>query len=219
MTKRQRILRSLLRWSTLIVVAVVILLLTCNAWIVQSTAAQMYYHIDAVPANKVGLVLGSSKRTSSGGANQYFTHRMDAAAELFHRGKVKHLLLSGDNSEIYYNEPIDMKKALLKRGVPDSVITLDYAGFRTLDAVVRSKKIFGQRKITIISQEFHNYRALFISRFHNLDAIAYCASSDQPSHDAMVELREVFARVKAVIDLYILQKDPKFLGEKIKINV
>ena len=141
------------------------------------------------------------------------------AATLYSMGKIDHFILSGDNSTKYYNEPLEMQKALVKKGVPESAITLDYAGLRTLDSVVRSKKIFGQDKITIITQPFHSYRALFISRYYNMDAVAMVA--DEPSLDGTfkVRLREYLARTKAVLDLYVFKTDPRFLGEKEEIII
>jgi SanA protein len=112
-----------------------------------------------------------------------------------------------------------MKKALIKKGVPPSAITLDYAGLRTLDSVVRSKKIFGQNKITIITQPFHSYRALFISRYYDMDAVAMVAEDPELEDTFKVRLREYLARTKAVLDLYIFKTDPRFLGEKEKIII
>jgi SanA protein len=112
-----------------------------------------------------------------------------------------------------------MKKALIKKGVPASAITLDYAGLRTLDSIVRSKKIFGQHKITIITQPFHSYRALFISRYYEMDAVAMVAEEPELDRTFKVRLREYLARTKAVLDLYIFKTDPRFLGEKQQINI
>ena len=98
-----------------------------------------------------------------GSPNPFFEKRIETAAELYRIGKIDHFILSGDNRSMYYNEPMAMLKALLKKGVPASAITLDYAGLRTLDSIVRCKQIFGQNKIIIITQPFHSYRALFIS--------------------------------------------------------
>jgi SanA protein len=141
------------------------------------------------------------------------------AAMLYAMGKIDHFILSGDNSTKYYNEPVEMRKALIGKGVPESVITLDYAGLRTLDSVVRSKKIFGQNKILIITQPFHSYRALFISRYYDMDAVAMVAEDPDLEHTFKVRLREYLARTKAVLDLYIFKTDPRFLGEKEEIII
>jgi SanA protein len=142
---------------------------------------------------------------------------MEAAAQLYHHGKVKYLLLSGDNRTEFYNEPVTMKKALLKLGVPDSAMTLDYAGFRTLDSIVRANKVFGLSQVTIVSQSFHTPRALFIADHSDLRAIAYAAQPVQSSSSAYIDLRERLARFLAVVDLFVLNKQPRFLGDPIPI--
>lgn len=192
--------------------------LFCNVKIFIDSDQYVYKNIDEVPYNKVALVLGTSKYISKGKENPYFTNRMDAAVQLYIHGKVTYFLLSGDNSNIYYNEPITMKKALIERGIPDSLIFLDYAGFRTLDAVIRSKEIFGQKSITIVSQQFHNERAVYISRKKGIDAIAFNAEDVSGAAGFKTRFRELFARVKVFLDLYLTNKQPKFLGDKIKIG-
>src|ERR1700704_3914418 len=185
-----------------------------NVWVVWSTADKVYSDYHLLPGRSVALVLGTSNKLTDGSPNPYFENRIKTAAALYKGGEVTHFLLSGDNRSRYYNEPMEMKKALIKAGVPDSVITLDYAGLRTLDSIVRSKEIFGQDKITIITQPFHCNRALFISRFYHIDAVAIQAIEPSPEAMAKVYLREYFARTKAIIDLYILRTAPHHLGEK-----
>ena len=194
-------------------------LLLTNVWIMWDTAEKIHTDIGKVPPADVGLVLGTSKRSVGGGANSFFTTRMEAAASLYHAGKVKHLILSGDNETRYYNEPVDMRNALLELGVPKQDMTLDFAGFRTLDSVVRCKEVFGQNKIVIITQQFHAYRAIFISNFYNMDAVTYAAGDAERSGMASVVSREWLARPKAIIDLYLLKQPPKFLGEKEAIEI
>jgi SanA protein len=167
----------------------------------------------------VALVLGTSHRSVGGGPNPFFEYRIKTAAELYKLGKIDHFILSGDNRTIFYNEPNEMKKALIKAGVPATAITLDFAGLRTLDSVVRSKEIFGQNKITIITQSFHSYRALFISDYYNIDAVAMVAEDPQIDRTFKVLLREYLARTVAVLDLYVFKTAPKHLGEKEKINI
>src|SRR3954469_12537817 len=104
-------------------------------WMVYSTSDRVFQDRKAIPANDVGLVLGTSPRLKSGNINWHFKVRMDAAAKLFRERKVQHLLVSGDNHILGYDEPTEMKDALVKLGVPETAITLDYAGFRTLDSV------------------------------------------------------------------------------------
>ncbi len=206
------------KWLFILVLLCFLSLLLCNSWINRSTVSQLYNDSSAIPARKVGLVLGASKNTIRGTDNMYFTYRMQAAYELYKTGKVQYLLLSGDNHTEGYDEPTDMRDALIKLGVPDSCIVLDYAGFRTLDSVVRCREVFGEDSITIISQEFHNQRALFIANKSGVHAIAFNAQEVNKNYSLKTRIREYFARVKCVLDIYILHTDPKFLGEKIKIG-
>lgn len=200
-----------------IVVAIALLGLVvwlCNFWIEQSTRKQVYSDPTAIPANQVGLVLGTSKYTIRGYENPYFSHRIQAAVVLYKQGKIKHILVSGDNGLKEYNEPRYMLKSLLAAGIPEKAITMDFAGFRTLDSVVRSKEVFGQGSITIISQKFHNQRALFIANHRAIEAIGFNAKDVPLTLSVKTRIREAFARCKAVLDILILNKQPKFLGEK-----
>jgi SanA protein len=142
---------------------------------------------------------------------------MQAAVDLYKAGKTKVLLLSGDNHVTGYDEPTDMRNTLVEQGVPESALVLDHAGLRTLDSVVRAKEVFGVQRMTIVSERFHDYRALFICRRYGIEAVALCSDDVPLGFSLKVLIREVFARVKAVFDLYLLQTRPKFLGEKIKI--
>ena len=194
------------------------LILISNYWITSSTKTQLYSDAEAIPARKVGLVLGASKTTTRGTGNLYFNYRMQAAYDLYKAGKVQFLLLSGDNHVKGYDEPSDMREALIALGVPDSCIVLDYAGFRTLDSVVRCKEVFGEDSITIVSQEFHNQRALFIANKNGINAIGFNSKEVNKNYSLKTRIREYFARVKCVLDIYVLYTSPKFLGEKIEIR-
>ena len=188
----------------------------CNHWVITSTRSQLYGDINNVPFRKVGLLLGTNK-SWHGGENPYFKYRIIAAVDLFKAGKIKHIIVSGDNHLSYYDEAKDMKDSLIKQGVPDSCITLDYAGFRTLDSMVRCLEIFGQDSITVISQAFHNERAIFIANYYKMHAVAFNALDPSPEFSFQTNVREYFAKSKAVLDLYILHTSPHFLGEKVKI--
>jgi SanA protein len=214
------VMRWLLRTVSTALLVFVLLVVTSNLWIVQSTVHRVFDDSSALPDHRVALVLGTSNKTVNGDINPYFARRMETAADLYRQGKIDHLILSGDNrSSKYYNEPQEMRKALIKLGVPAAAITLDYAGLRTLDSVVRCKEIFGQNRITIITQPFHSYRALFISHYYGIDAVAMVAGEPNQSYSFNVRLREYFARTKAVLDLYVLKTSPRFMGEKENIKV
>lgn len=213
-------LNRVIRWLLWIFLAGLFTLAIANLWVVLSTQEQLYNQALELPDNDVALVLGTSSRLSDGAPNPYFILRMERAAELYKKGKVKHILVSGDNRTKYYNEPQKMKEALMKMGVPAADITLDYAGLRTLDSIIRGKKIFGQEKITIVTQKFHAYRALFISNYYDIEAVAMATDKLPSDMSVSVRLREIMARPLAIWDLYIVKKEPKFLGKKedVKIN-
>lgn len=212
-------MRRLIRVTVYFFVFLLLLILSSNLWIIWSTADKMYDRASEIPSNNVGLVLGTSNRTARGEPNPFFQNRIEAAYQLFKAGKVKHFILSGDNRSVYYNEPVMMQRALLSKGVPDSVITLDYAGLRTLDSIIRCKEIFGQDSITVVTQSFHGYRALFISEYYNLNAVVLAAESPGIADAFPVRIREYLARFVAVMDLYVLGTAPRFMGQKEELNI
>jgi SanA protein len=212
-------MRWVKRFVLVLVILSIVFLIGCNVWIVKSTENKVFSDFTKLPDHRVALVLGTSHRSIGGGPNPFFDNRIKTASLLYRLGKIDHFILSGDNRTKFYNEPIEMQKALIKEGVPSTAITLDFAGLRTLDSVVRSQAIFGQNKLTIITQSFHSYRALFISEYYNIDAVAMVAEEPGLEHSIKVRLREYLARTKAVLDLYVFKTAPRYLGEKEKINI
>nr|WP_232285903.1 ElyC/SanA/YdcF family protein [Aquimarina agarilytica] len=188
-----------------------------NKSISNTAKKRLYSSVDHIPKNKVGLLLGTSKYVATGQLNLYYQYRIQAAATLYHASKIEYILVSGDNSTKSYNEPKKIKEDLIKKGVPENKIVLDYAGFRTLDSVVRAQKVFGENQFTVISQKFHNERALFLADHFNSNAIAFNAKGVSSRYGFKVQIREYFARVKVFIDLLFNVK-PKFLGDKITIG-
>lgn len=188
-----------------------------NAQVSSSTKDQLFDEIDQVPHHKVGMVLGTSKYLNGGQLNYYFTYRIEAAAQLYHAGKIDFIVVSGDNSRENYNEPKDMEEALIERGVPKDRIYLDYAGFRTLDSVYRMQAIFNEDAFTIISQPFHNERAVYIANHLNLKTVGFNAQDVTRKYGFKTLLREKFARVKVLLDHFI-DKKPKYLGPQILIG-
>ena len=166
---------------------------------------------------KTGLVLGTSKSLANGSKNPYFYYRMDAAEKLFKESKVHYLIVSGDNSQPNYNEPEDMMNELVSRGIPKEKIFMDFAGLRTLDSVVRAKEIFGQQAFIIISQEFHNERAVFLARKHGIEAFGFNAQDVNKNAGFKTNLREYFARAKVFLD-FLFGVEPKFGGDKVVIK-
>lgn len=166
---------------------------------------------------KAGLVLGTSKSLTNGSKNPYIYYRMDAAEKLFKESKVHYLIVSGDNSQPNYNEPEDMMNELVSRGIPKEKIFMDFAGLRTLDSVVRAKEIFGQQAFIVISQEFHNERAVFLARKHGIEAFGFNAQDVNKNAGFKTNLREYFARAKVFLD-FLFGVEPKFGGDKVVIK-
>ena len=179
---------------------------------------KVYDSIDEVPEKKIGLVLGCSKYLSNGRKNLYFQQRIDAAKELYFSDKVKFLLVSGDNSTKYYDEPTTMKKDLIALGVPGNKIYCDYAGLSTLDSVVRTKEVFKENQFIVISQGFHVRRAIYLGLAHDIDLIGYAPQGVSGLGSLKTELRECLARGKALLDVKFLNRQPKFLGEPVIIK-
>lgn len=199
------------------VVAVLLSLVITDKLVKRMTKNVVYDATKSIPHNKVGLLLGTSKMLANGRVNLYYSYRINAAVELFKAGKIDFILVSGDNGSKSYDEPTTFKNDLIAKGVPSNKIYLDYAGFRTLDSVVRSKAIFGQKSITIISQRFHNERAICIAKWKGIKAVGYNAKDVSRRYGIKIQLREKFARVKMLLDL-IFGKQPKFFGKKIKVQ-
>jgi SanA protein len=209
---------KIIKWLFVLGLAVsVALIVFMDIRIKQQTKNSVFDSVELIPENTVGLLLGTSKLLKSGNPNQYFFNRVNAAVELFEAGKIRTIVISGDNSKKHYNEPQDMKDELVKRGIPENKIYLDYAGFRTFDSMYRMREIFGQKKFTIISQKFHNQRAVYIGNSLGQNTIGYNAKDVDAYNGFKTKLREKFARVKVLIDL-TFNKKPKFLGEKIIIE-
>ena len=199
----------------------IVLLLGINYYIGSVAKDKIYTSVNNIPANSVGLLLGTAKYIRKGKINYFYKYRIDATVELFKSGKIKAVLVSGDNATRYYNEPARMRADLIKRGIPKDKIYLDFAGFRTLDSIMRAKEIFDVKKVTIITQKFHLERAIFLALANNIDAIGYEAKSLPNTKAAFrMKIREYLARVKAFLDVYVLHTTPKFFGkfEKIKIK-
>jgi SanA protein len=206
-------------WKPLLIVTIIFLLVTIwtNNEVIKASENYITDDMGKVEANNVGLLLGTSKKVKSGRDNQYFFNRIDATVDLYKKDKIKKVIISGDHGRKDYNEPEDMKAELIKGGIPDSVIYLDYAGFRTLDAIIRAKEIFGQNSFLVISQKFHNERAVFIARKLGINAFGYNAKEVGKLYGFRTKLREFFARDKVFFDLFFGVK-AKFLGEKILIK-
>ena len=179
-----------------------------GAWgfVAQNGGSQIAAKPEALAQAKAGLVLGTARLLKGGRKNLYFTYRMQAAAALFASGKVKYLIVSGNQADGGraaggYDEPADMRDALVALGVPAARIYRDSFGFRTLDSVLRAKSIFGQERVILVSQRFHLERALYLAQAHGLQFQGFAARDVPRRWGARVMAREIGARVRAVLDV------------------
>jgi SanA protein len=190
-----------------------------NWWILRVSKGSIVERVKDLPAHDVGLVLGTSPKLRGGSKNPFFEARMNAAAALFRAGKVKHLLVSGDNGRKGYDEPSSMRDALVDRGVPAKAVTLDYAGFRTLDSVERARTVFGLKKAVIITDDFHLPRSLFLARAKGLKAVGFRPQPVPWKWSKKTRTREVVSRGKAWLDIYMLRTKPRFGGPREEIRL
>ena len=208
---------KLLKFALLLLVISVFSIFLSNRAIENNATEKVFSSTENIPKNKVGLILGTSKILSNGRINLYYQFRLNAAIKLFKSNKIEFIVISGDNGSKTYDEPTDFKNDLIKAGIPSEKIFLDYAGFRTLDSVVRIKEIFDQSSVTIISQKFHNERAIYLAEHFNIKAIGFNAKGISGKYGLKVQLREYLARVKVFVDI-LFKVEPKFLGDKIEIK-
>lgn len=216
MTKKKKKIISIV----IAIITSLILIPICFYKFVESkTADRLYDDTKSIPYNEVGMVLGTNPKTKYGNNNPYFYYRVDAVEKLYKAKKIKFVLISGDNKTKDYSEPDVMRSILIKRGIPADVIYIDYAGFRTLDSVVRAKNIFGQTKMTVISQKFHNERSIVLGEWQDMELVGFNAKDVEVKRSKYkIMIREGYARVKLYLDM-LVGKKPHFGGEPIKIAV
>jgi SanA protein len=200
-------MKQLIKAGFWTVFGVIVMVLLCNWIVVDTTRNKVFFDLKSLPSNDVGLVLGTSKYVTKGKENLFFRYRMEASALLFKEGKVKYLILSGNKEAETYDEPKAMKQALTKLGVPEDAMMLDTAGYRTYDSVIRCHEIYGQERVTVISQNFHNARALYLAEHEGLDAIGFAAQDVPDGYSVKTLLREYLARPKAMLDVYVLKPE------------
>ncbi|MGQ0286173.1 SanA/YdcF family protein [Pasteurellaceae bacterium 22721_9_1] len=187
----------------------IISLFAVDQFVGYSVKSQIYDQIDNTPYRPYAVLLGTAKYVAKNTPNQFYNHRIESTKALFDAKKIDYILLSGDNRTLQYNEPRTMRKDLIKMGIEEQFLFPDYAGFRTLDSIIRAKEVFKAEPMLIISQRFHCERALFIANYHNINAI--CFAADNPDIYTLVRLREMLARFLMVWEL-LTEKEPHFLG-------
>lgn len=205
-------LRSGFAWlgqrATAIALVCLEVILLANLFVWGYAHGKMMQNLHEVPPSQTILLLGTNKNLRGReGTNLYYTYRIDAVAQLYKQGKVKRIIISGDNGQKGYNEPADMQQSLIRKGVPASLIELDYAGFRTLDSIVRLKGHFKVKKALIVSQQFHVERALLLAFLYDVEALGYPAEG---SMTAAMAARELLAKPKALLDVFVFNMQPRY---------
>ena len=201
-----------MKWVKRIIISIFLAILTivtiiasCNMIVIHYSKDKLYDNAKDIPYKEVGLLLGTSPVARFGGTNIYFTYRIDAAVKLYKAKKISRILISGDGKNSKgYDEPQCMKEHLIERGVPANIITLDKKGFRTYDSVIRARDIYGVSDCTVISQQFHNERTIFLADHHDIDAIGFNAKDAPYKYGKpaiMVKIRELLAKVKVFTDI------------------
>lgn len=192
--------------SLSILLLIILVAIACDQLVAKNANDRLYASVDSIPHRKVGLILGTSPiSTWNGRRNYYFDHRIKAGAELYKAGKVDWLVVSGGdyrNTENGYDEPVAMRDSLIKQGVDSARIVLDYDGTRTLNSIAKMRDVYCQDSIIIISQKYHNERALYQAKHLGIDAIGFNAETPGRLTSWWRNRgREVLARVKLFIDI------------------
>lgn len=194
-------MRKLRKYIFFALLVLILITAFCNLYINISANRHLYNNLNSLPVNEYGLVLGTNKYLSKGGINKYFVARILAVSDLYKASKINKVLVSGYKESVYYNEPLQIKKMLLKLGIPDSVIILDTAGFRTIQSVKNLNKMIANKNITIISQKFHNQRAVYLAIKSGRKAIGYNVSDARSFDDIITYIREIFAKTLAFFEV------------------
>jgi SanA protein len=201
-----KLFKLILKLGTIALAAIIILVLVCDYLVTSNAKGKLYDDVEAIPYREVGLLLGTTPQTRIGRVvNRFFVFRIDAAEKLYKAGKISTILISGDEDSLDgVNEVVSMKEALMARGIPEYAIILDGKGFRTLESIVRAKLVFDLQSFTLISQKFHNERALYQANHLDLDIKDPIAFNAESPHSAMALItyaREYLARVKLFLDI------------------
>ena len=207
-----KLLRKPLRTALLLLFAVGIATAWANWTVGKAADGRVYAKAGDVPAHRVGIVLGTSPRTRHG-PNAFFERRLDAAAALYRAGKIRCVLASGDHGTRYYDEVRAMRNGLVSRGIPGSRIVLDHAGFRTLDSLVRARRVFGVTEAVVVTDGFHLPRALYLARQNGIEAVGLSSAGVSTRIAPWPATREIAARVLVLVDV-LTGRQPRLLGPR-----
>jgi len=192
---------------------VVILFLGINSYVDKYAADFCFDNLDEVPQADAIIVLGASVYNER--PSPTLTERLDTALELYDSGKAQKIILSGDHGTKEYDEVSVMKDYMLDKGVMREDLFLDHAGFNTYDSMYRAKEIFCVNSLLISTQQFHINRSVYIARKLNIEAYGYPSKKWSNYYSQVYGFRESLAKIKAFIDVEILRRKPKFLGDTV----
>ncbi|QUB82579.1 SanA/YdcF family protein [Prevotella jejuni] len=199
--------RQILYFSIAILVILASVIALCNISVDRNAEGRTFSNINDVPTMQTALLLGTNPKTRDGKRpSSFYLARINATAELYKHGKFRQLIISGDKRE-GYDEPQTMRHDLIERGVPDSIIMMDGQGYRTLLSLRNSKQYFGIHDMIIISQKWHNERSIFLADKMNIKAVGYNADDVRHPRAIWTHIRELLARVKLFIDLYVTHRE------------
>lgn len=199
--------RQILYFSIAILAILAIIVALCNISVDRNAEGRTFSNINDVPTMQTALLLGTNPKTRDGKRpSSFYLARINATAELYKHGKFRQLIISGDRRE-GYDEPQTMRHDLIERGVPDSIIMMDGQGYRTLLSLRNSKQYFGIHDMIIISQKWHNERSIFLADKMNIKAVGYNADDVRHPRAIWTHIRELLARVKLFIDLYVTHRE------------
>lgn len=192
-----------------------ITIVSVNYYVKSSTKKNIYYSLKKFPKNDVGIIFGAGINGDQ--PSKYLKDRLDAGIALYKAKRINKILLSGDNGREEYDELTVMKNYCFNHGVDTTKIFIDYAGFDTYSTMYRAKHIFKIKRATLISQEYHLNRAIYIGQKLGIKSVGYSANKGEYLGYNYVTFREYGSVFKSFLDV-LRNREPHFLGGEIDIN-
>jgi len=200
--------------STIVLFTLLLVIVFFNHYSIQKSAKNLIYsQIEDVPHRNTAVLLGMEKKFKNGKTNRFYVNRIDATVNLYKAKKIDVIIVSRNQGDVVE----EVKKDLVKRGIPKSKIILDYAGLRTYDSMYRIYKVYGQRKFIVIAQNKQNERAIYIAKKNGLDPIAFNATEYSGYNSFRLNMIEKIERTRLFFE-FLVKKKPKYTGEKVTIT-
>ena len=208
-------MKKYLKIALYLVIVGLVAIVSVNYYVKSSTKKNIYYSIKKFPKNDVGIIFGAGINGDQ--PSKYLKDRLDAGIALYKANRINKILLSGDNGRDEYDELKVMKNYCFNHGVDTTKIFIDYAGFDTYSTMYRAKHIFNIKKATLISQEYHLNRAIYIGQKLGIKSVGYSANNGEYRGYKYVTFREYGSIFKSFFDV-LRNREPHFLGNSIDIN-